>query len=360
MGGQVIYLPHTPSFGETLGSGVSQGMSKFADVELKRQQEQRDTEANMRALNMMKQAGSRERALEVLSTPGLVPFKNAEEIAHAMRYVDVIYPKADESLTEVGGYGPTGEAVKGYAPKNKLMDQQSILGVLPPGSSLTKPDLEDFYLPASGDKPPTHLGRRPRSDQQPGEYTKAELEMQMQKQAGDRAAESGRRSADAAVRAADNTAVDNDTAQQRLLITKQNAYKNHIADLMNIKKTIGQDGTVSFDFSGEKDQEKINKVKLALKDFDANIKTAKNDVLKAATIAADKYGIADKPTPKEAEAPIEKPKSGIARAAAAVKTAMTGKSDNELEDKAKVAWGAYDSKAYDYRIVGGKIERKKK
>src|SRR5687768_16032206 len=194
MGNQVIYLPQNETFGGNLGKGVSKSLSDHATLEMQRRQDQIDAEANMRALNMMKRAGSRDKALEILTTPGLIPFKNAKELEMARKFVDEMYPQADLTPTKVDAYDKTtGDPMSAYVPKNQLGNPENLLKALGPNATLRKPDLVDFFAPVSEGGEMKSMGRRPRTDQSEGEFTAKEIEINAAADAARRAEETAKR-----------------------------------------------------------------------------------------------------------------------------------------------------------------------
>lgn len=333
MGGNVIYLPQTPNLGTALGSGISQGLSNYAQLEMKRMEQEQDMQGTMAAINAVKQAGSRDKALEIITNPAITKFRDPQQLAQARLYVDTIYPAKDETPTLVKGYSSTtGDNMEAYVPKNRLYDNNAVLRALGPGATLTKPDLVDFFMSGQPGQPPISLGRRPRTDQQPGEYTKEQLDLQMASQRDQRAAEAADR---AIANQKDQTAVQarqaaaDERANSGLRIRSQNAAMGYIADSLNIKKTTGLDGMINFNLS-ESDPEAIRQFRKAAKLVDGHLDKNKDNALDAANKAMEQVGIGAKDNEPPAPAPTPKPKEGgaISKAATAIANAVTGKSNS--------------------------------
>lgn len=255
-GGQVIYMPQTPTFGQGLGQGVTRGLSNYADMELERQKKGLDMESNMRALNMIKNAGTREKALTIMTTPGLIPFQNMQEFEHARKFIDEVYPQADTTPTLVEGYdAKTGDPLKAYARKGDLLKPDAVVNALggKDKATLTKPDLEDFYMQSPGDEI-THLGRRPRTDQSKGEYTMKELDAMRATQKDKRAGDAADRQAEAAKLAAaagDRAATASERQGLESTARVLQMAKSQLADIMNVDKTVGKSGEISLNFGGD-------------------------------------------------------------------------------------------------------------
>jgi hypothetical protein len=302
-GGNVIYLPENKTFGGEMGKGVGGALSAYAVQEMKRQEDLRHNEQTMRAINMVKKAGTREKALEIITTPGVAHFRNAMELEQARKWIDEIYPQADLTPTPVEGYDAgTGDPLKAWVPKNQLGSPEAVTKALGPNATLRKPDLVEFFAPVGEEGSMKSMGRRPRSDQSEGEFTEKEIDLQRKAEADRRAAEAADRQASAAGRSADaaKRAADKDdgSSMERTARLQQMA-KSMLADVMGIEKKLGVDNIVTLNFNG--DNEKQRQFMAALNDATRQVMQDKTgDINDAVTKAATKHGIGKKP---EAPAP---------------------------------------------------------
>lgn len=346
MGGNVVYLPQTPTLGNELGKGIGSGLGAYAMKEIETQAAQKDYQKNMIALNMLRTAGSREKALEVLTTPGLIPFKSTQELDSARRIVDELYPQKDLTPTEVTGYhSQTGDVVKKYVPKGelgKLNTPQGAEQYLGPGVTMNKPDDQQQFYVTDPQGAFAATTKKPVGKRTPGEYTIEEIKLQHQQQENERKGRLEERQANTAERAVKaqeraNTAEEGH-AQMRGL-QKEMAFVGMVANSLNVKK-LGANGEFTISFDG-KPPEVQKKYIATIREGPELLK--KMTALEAHNILADKYGFAtDPPTPPEAPKP--KPESGFLEATGkAVKEFVSGKDyKSDAEVKADVEAGKLD------------------
>jgi len=307
-GNNVIYLPETPTFGGELGKGVGRGLSTFADNEMKRQQDAMDAEKNMRALNMIKQAGSRQKALEILSTPGLAVMKNATELQGALRFVDEMFPVTDLTPVEMKGYDKdTGAELSGHAPRAELLNPGTFNRVLGPNATKDKPEMTEFFDVSGPDGTFKSTGIRPRTNNPAGDFTKTEIDLiaarEKEARADQRASEQSE-AAKRAAKAAERTAAASEEGSMERTARINTMMRTTLLDLFNAKK-IGANGEIIADFGG--DAKKQASFLTALEEATKQVKTDKTgDINAAAVAAARKHGVGAE-RPKEPEAPPKPP-----------------------------------------------------
>lgn len=175
---QVVYLPAERR--DTLGSdigrllGAAVGSQMIAEAQKRRQQEQQQFVEGVR------QAPNRSAAFEVVSNYSS-KFKSPQDYTTALRMVDEFHPASMETPTPLTAYSPeTGEPTTVFPTRKEMADpnywRQS-------GVSLTKPTMEDFYMPVEnidagkGDTEPVYqqVGKLPVGKRPPGALTKDEI-----------------------------------------------------------------------------------------------------------------------------------------------------------------------------------------
>lgn len=357
-GGQVIYLPQDQTFGGELGKGVGAGLGAFTEREMKRQEEQLHMQKTMQAIELVKAAGSREKALEVISTPsekGGPAFRTPNEFQMAMKFVNETYPVADNSPHEVTAFGPQGEQVKGFVPRSQLENPQARAAALPAGSSETKPPpMVDMFthdpvsnmFTATGKKDPTKRGL--------GEMTRDEIDLRMKQQSDARAAEAAtaqtkaaERSAAAGERAAHSSARQDIESSARIATSARSA----LADIFNVKKTTGADGSFTIDFGGDNKKRKQFSDALDSMMQEVHGKDFKGDINSAATRAATKHGVLDE-KPAEVAKP-EEPKKGLLDKAKDLKDAISPpEAPRDPKDRVKDKVYTYNNRKYKWTGTG--------
>lgn len=310
MGGNVIYLPQQQSLGGALGSGVSAGATSFVNREMEIQQKQRKFQHVMQGLGALKSAGSREKALEIL-TSGNLQFENIEELNAARRMVDDMYPVKDTTPHKVKVYNEDGSESERYVPQGSLQDlndpskAEKLLG---PGATLNKPATMEMMYEDLGGGNFRSTRKAPVDQKKPGEFTQKELELFLKNRNDERQAAAAEQSAKAAILSASR---ENRNAETQALQTELAMGRNAQATLANaigIKHTVHLDGSISID--AEADSEKAKAFYAALPKLNKATRENKGDTGTAVTKVLNEIGY----KPKEAEKPapfVPKTERGI-------------------------------------------------
>src|SRR5258708_5213400 len=290
----IINLPARTDLGS--GQPIGEAISRYADRELQRQQHQQRLQLIQKSVQAMKAAGSKEKALEIAMQ---LPLQDANDLHTIKGFLDDMYPAKDETpvLTEAFS-ADTGLETKAYVPRKdlpKLNTPTGLEAVFGPGKTLSKPETAEFFSQDSKGKL-EFVGKKRLEQRGPGELTKAEISEQHRVFHDQTMARAAERQAGAAERSA-NTA---DRAEGSAKLHLQMAYKNSIADMLNIKKTLGADGSFQINLSDEQ-PEKVAQYYNAIKGGDALLQKHGGNLLEAISEAQSKYGIGDKkpePTPE--------------------------------------------------------------
>ncbi len=253
-GGQVIYLPdEKPGF----GAGFGGSLAKASDRELERQQELLRNEATMKAIEAVKAAGSREKALQVITTPGVAQFKDATQLSQAMNFIDKLYPPKDETQHPIEAYDRnTGDPIKGYIKSGELGNLNNpgfVSQRFGENATLAKPQTHEFFKMDPVTNTFTSTGKKPIDKRGDGEMTKEEMDLFFKVKAdtrGDQTATAQAKAAERGAAAAERSAAAGERSAEGLDLKRSQQYVSLVADRFNFKKTVGADGNVSIDFSG--------------------------------------------------------------------------------------------------------------
>lgn len=91
--------PKKNDLGTALGIGISQGLSNVSKVELKKIIEDRAREEFQKKLSMLKEAGGRQQALQMVLTGGIAG--SPDEVIKLTSAVDALYPQQKRESTDV-------------------------------------------------------------------------------------------------------------------------------------------------------------------------------------------------------------------------------------------------------------------
>ena len=331
----VVNLGRDPRYEMDLtgfGKGMSAAIIKQMDTDETNLNKIKRVQALQNTLSAMQKAGSRDKALEIAFQSDLI--EDPKDVQELRRYVDELYPPGDEtpSLTTFWNKD-TGEEQKGFFTKKQLREsatagEEAILG---PGNTLSKPEIETFYKFLGVGDGYEVTGRRPITKRMPNEFTLKEMDLELKRRADERAGKTAERQATAAERAAGKK----DESTERLDLTTEEAFKRNVADLMNFKRTLGVDGSISIDFSGEAPERQQQFVR-AMKMWPQLKNKHGRKALEAATEAVETVGYSN--TRKPAPAPVEAgQESAIKRMFGGDETSVARKMTDKEKAKAPAA-----------------------
>jgi hypothetical protein len=348
MGGNVIYLPKTETFGEALGGGVGTGMANQVSKEMDLEMKRREYQQNMAGLQALQRAGSRQKALEIMVS-GAIPFKDAHEMSNASHIVDQMYPPKDTTPHKVDFFNPTtGETGSKYIPQGDL---ERVDSLVPPGTKVGKPaDLEQFYTKNAGGIFQASK-RKPIDQRGDGEYTLKEMEVYHKAEADRHASDAAVRSAHAAEQS--NKREERNAANQEITtnLSASRTFQANLASALDLKHTVGLDGLVTLD--GDNDKKKVDAYRKASAAGLPVVMQYKGDTGRAVQDTLDKIGY----TPKESEPPAPPPPKKEEKGfTTKVKEVFTGGPVKEFATEAEAAAAAKkkEIKVGDSIIVNGK------
>lgn len=292
---EVIYMPPDPrkGIGGSIGQGIGAGLGMYIASYMRQKQQMA---FQQKLASTLDPSVPRQESLQMLAS---IPFQNPMQFHQALAAVNMAKPAKDTTPTEVKGYDPqTGEEISKFVPKGdepKLNTPQGIEQVFgKPGVSLSKPEVTDFYK-VGPDGSYINMGRAPVTQRPEGAFTMQELTL-MEKQKADQMAIRRADLADKkfeAFLAKQNDTTDTKVIAKNMAWGKQ--YKATLQDLIDVKKSIGEDGEIHLDFGG--DSKKAQAYLTAMqKTMDYKAKYG-GDVNKAAAQALKDAGYYDKPAP---------------------------------------------------------------
>jgi len=277
-------MPAAPSVGESIGQGLGAALQMY----VKKQDMQNQVKQMQAFDDAIKNAGDRTKALEIHTK---VPYQTIEQMQAGLAYVNQQYPPKDTTPQEISTYDPqTGQETKQFVPRGDVVKfSQANKDIL------TKPELADFYK-LNPDGSYISQGRHPISNRPEGSATLEELKL-LEQQRTDKL------KIDAADRAdkrfnvqMDKLAETTDKQQASKQITELKAYNGVVSSMLNVKKSIGQNGEVIIDFGG--DSKVADAYRQALTNGADYMKKYKGDINKAAEAALRDSGAFDKPAPE--------------------------------------------------------------
>lgn len=293
---QAIYMPAAPSVGEAVGQGIGSALQMYVhkqDI----QNQVKQMQAFDAALNT---AGSRPAALEIINK---IPFKNIDQLNQAQGRVNQLYPVKDTTPQEISTFDPqTGQETKQFVPRGDVVkfSQEH-------KDALTKPEMTDFYK-LNPDGSYKNLGRAPISARPEGSATIEELKL-LEQQRTDKLKIDAADRADKRFNAQmDKLAETKDKEQASKQITELKAYNGVVSSMLNLKKSIGNNGEVIIDFGG--DSKVADAYRHALTNGADYMKKYKGDINKAAEAALRDSGAFEKPAPEAPSTPAA-PTGGI-------------------------------------------------
>lgn len=272
----VVYLPATKGIGESLGEGISQGLGKYADMAMKKKEQEMQMAKIQKVQDAIKSAPDANAAYGMINQ---LPLSTPEDMQHALAYVKSIFPPTDTTPREKRSFNPdTGEETISYVPAKDLIGQSS-----------TKPQVSHFFEPIDPKSGVySDLGKfnttRPPSETA---VTKEQLELMEKAKDNERQA-----------RSRSESTISQDLAQNKM-------YNNTVASMLNVKKTIGANGEFILDFSGDKTKE--NAYRDSLNNYREYMAKYKGDINKSAKAALTDAGAFTVKEPPPAPVEVKKP-----------------------------------------------------
>lgn len=274
-----VYLPATPSVGESIGGAL--GIYSAREM-AKQEQEQRMAELQQQEEAIMK-APDRATALEMFNK---IKFPTIEHQQKALQWLNTVKPVTDTTPREVTTYDENGREVKKFVPQNELLN-------LPPS---TKPEevKKSHFFDVIDEKAgiTVDLGLAP-TNKPPTKTAKTAEQLAYEEAARDNARQAATRS----------ETQSREGMAQSIATTK--LYNTVLGQALDVKKSIGVNGELIFNFEG--DDAKADAYRKALTLKDEYLNKFKGDVNKAAVAALKDSGALAKPTTETLPAAAPEP-----------------------------------------------------
>ena len=296
---QPIYMPAAPTVGEAVGQGIGSALQMYVHKQ-EMQNQVKQMQAFDAAIQQAATQGDRQKALEIHSK---VPYKNIEQMQAGLAYINQVVPPKDTTPQEISTFDKqTGQETRQFVPRGEVVKFSQAHK-----DELTKPELSDFYK-LNPDGSYVNQGRHPISNRPEGSATLEELKL-LEQQHTDKLKIDAADRADKRFNAQmDKLAETKDKEQASKQITELKAYNGVVSSMLNLKKSIGNNGEVIIDFGG--DSKVADAYRNALTNGADYMKKYKGDINKAAEAALRDSGAFAKPTPEAPPSPAT-PSGGI-------------------------------------------------
>lgn len=291
----VIYKPKDDRH-EKMGEFVSSALSSFFQARMERDKQQKESAIMQDILSAPDRQTAIERAISTTTDP--------QTLQRRINIVNELKPVKDTTPIEVKGYNPeTGVFESKFLPRGQLESLSTPEGrrsAFGSGEAIISPtDIEEFFrqTPEGYES----IGKAPMQARPEQAISATELERQRKERADD-LAERRQRFAEERFNA---LLAKGDTKAIAQEMAKTKAYNSVVANLLNVRKSIGDQGQIILDFEG--DSKKAESYRNALESADEYLSKFKGDINKAAVNALKDSGYYTKTEepPAPAAAPAE-------------------------------------------------------
>lgn len=301
----VINLPQQMGVGEALGQAAGAGLADYFEREKKKREAEQEQKALAEVLNSADRTAAIEKVVKIGGDP--------QVMKRRMDVVESAFPAKDTTPMEVKSFNPeTGQMESRFIPRGQLESLSTPEGkakVLGSEKAIVSPTMEEFYR-TRPDGSYEYAGKAPIETPPPGAVPLKELERMERVRSGQRAEERAALADKKFNALLERQSQTQEAGMESKEIGKAKAYNAVVANLLNVKKSIGDQGQIIIDFEG--DSKRADAYKMALENATDYIKKYKGDINKAAVNALKDSGYYTKiEEPPAPTAPAESKPKGL-------------------------------------------------
>ena len=300
----VVYVPKDERYSD-IGKGLSAGLSGYFNARMQQRAAEQEMAAMQEIMNSPDRTTAMEKAMQATADP--------QKLKSRFDIINERFPVKDTTPVEVKGYNPeTGTFESKFIPRGNLEDLGSPEGrqkYFGSGETVISPTGVEEFFRSTPEGSYESLGKAPLQARPEQAVSASELE-RLSKQ---RSEELAQKRYELSEQRFNRLLEKGDTTTLSQELAKTRTYNSVVANLLNVKKSIGDQGQIILDFEG--DSKKAEAYRNALEGASTYLGKFQGDVNKAAVNALKDTGYYTKAEeqPAPAATPDQQPQGFFTR-----------------------------------------------